>query len=191
MIDFSTTRILEAVKRNERKNRRRNLVILTIAVLLGLIFLFTSVFHIHQDHEELRSEVATKDSLAVANVILNQELSREDSIKDVVIQYLSFEATGSFDTSRGLLADTLLRYYQHGKTALATILEEENLRKRRLENVRFRYDPNFAISQQDSGFTTVIIIGKSYQNGGRGREIIKQIQLDSLCQICYVRDFDQ
>src|SRR4051812_12199258 len=111
MQDFSTKNIIDAIRFNEQKNRRRNLIILTISVLLGLLFFGTSLFHIHEDHKEIASEHQEKVVLAKENLVLAKTISREDSVRRIVSEFLESKNRGDLQKIGGLFADTLNRYF--------------------------------------------------------------------------------
>lgn len=185
MIDFSTKKVIELITKNERKNRRRNVLILTLATMLALLFFFTSVFHIHKDHEKI-------DSISQVNTTLQTIISREDSIRQVVGAFLQGKEKAQFSIVRGLMADTLQRYFLHSKISSDEAVKLDSVYWTHNPRQKFKHEPSFALSSPDSNFTSAIVFGGFAKDSTSKKysETIELIKIDRNYHIVFVRAYN-
>lgn len=188
-MEFSTKDLLDTVKKYERKNRRRNLWILSVAIALGLIFLVTSVFHIRKGNEELAIESRAKDSIQSVASVYIEKFSKEDSAKFVVAHFLTAKNRGNLDSMAFYLADTLSRYYTLTAPTREKVLSTDSAFFKNRPSQSFKFSNGIAVSSTDSNHISVMVAGDYASDNGRPKETIQVLKLNSDYRVVSVRAF--
>jgi hypothetical protein len=181
--------LLDLFNKKESRKRRITLLILAIIIIAGVIFTgiaISKISHVEKKSEEI---IVAKDSLEKVTQKINIKISRDDSVKNIVLSYLNRKNITD-ESIAAFFIDTVERYFRKENISRYDLIKEDRKFWKKFPNEVFKYDSNFAINVLDSVNTSVMVSG-IYSRAPKepAQNLIEEIKLNKDFKIYYVRAF--
>lgn len=180
--------ILDLIVRKEKKNRKRNLLIISALVIIGVLFTLFAMMNIFQSGKKAEKLELVKDSVVQVNQGFERLALKEDSVRRIA--YL-------FQHKKELLPDSLLnlfaekveRFYKVPGTTNTEVVKMSNDFWKRYPEEEFRYDSGYSVKNIDSTIVSVFMTGNYCRSKSECRDLIEEIRINKDYKICFVRAY--